>query len=279
MMCLHLAPPSRRGSGLTVALLAAWAMVGLGPVCLEAQKPMSDHPPPGIASAPPKGALDSSAKVGIFGATSNKATNQVAGGPLVGQAAKETLYSTDANTDLLERAIERFNREKCPPQVPITDINRRTLLLLSELQFIPSDISPFEKMVLRHGKVFKPVEQKPPASQLPAPVFPTGKPPDSLLGVLDVVAEGLTDKSPKGAGSPPPPKDIRLEERRGTFRNAAGELVEFKYWVPRVPGQPPKKFGGKIQRVPTDTVQKTLLPPKYNVTPATDKVPSTPTGQ
>ncbi len=271
-------PSSRRPPAGVAALVLGLVALILNSALLEAQKPAGDSP--GTGSGTVDVSKGATGKIGTFGVTSTKSPFDAVSTPPPGRESKETLYSTDANTDLLERAIERFNREKCPPQTPITEINRRTLRLLSEMQLIPSDISRFEKMVLRNGKVFKPVEQKPSEGPPTQSAFPTGKVPDSLLGVIDVVAEGLHEKSPLGSGTPAPPKDVRLEERHGTFRNANGELVEFKYWVPKVPGKATQKFTGKIQRVPTDTVQKTLLPPKYNsVSPTMDKAVPSSSGQ
>ncbi|NLI77897.1 MAG: hypothetical protein GX442_15845 [Candidatus Riflebacteria bacterium] len=177
-------------------------------------------------------------------------------------SAQPPMYSTDENTDLLERAIERFNREHCPPMTPIREITRSTLGTLAKYEYIPQDTSKYEKMVIRNGKVYKPVDQKTDPGQT-TPSFPTGKVPDSLMGVLEVVSEGLTENSPTGKGTPAPPKTVRVDERRGTFRNANGELVEFKYFVPYVPPNQTPTFKGKTVKGVLDMVKKNALPAKY----------------
>jgi len=168
---------------------------------------------------------------------------------------------------MLERAIERFNREKCPPQIAIREVNQRNLSLLAQFRYIPSDYSRFAKMVIRDGKVFKPMNQTP-GGQTNQYGNPRGEVPDSLGDMLEVVANGLDDKSPIGKGTPPPSTKTMTDERRATFRNQNGELVEFKYFVPRIPPNRTRTFTGKIIKAPVDMVKKDFLPAKYKTAPS-----------
>jgi|GEM_PF-5538906 len=205
---------------------------------------------PNSATSPSGGATS-----GAAAGTSDSSTEDT---KAANTAQSNSIYVTDKDTEDLSKAIEIYNRKYCPPEPSISEINSSVISKLIKLRLIKKEPKSIETLVLRNGRVYRKLKQ----GQTIDP-SKTGENPDSLLGTLDAAVEALKSDSVRGLGNLPPSEKVLLEERRAQIRNQNGEMVDFKYYVPRIPLNPRPAIRGVKKKAPTDILRKTLLPNKY----------------
>ncbi len=226
-------------------------------------------PTPTISGTGADKELVGSGKGSTMGIQSTKGTSSAPGTSNANNGGKETMggvtavsdttYTTDAETESLQSAIDRFNKYRCPPETPIMEITTKNLERLVRNEFIKrTDINKYEGLVMRNGRVFR--KTKKPVTPVPGEV---GEVPDSLLGTVGAAVDGLSQDSPKGDGNKPGPAAAKVEEKRVTVRGANGEIVDFKYFVPKTPGDKQPVVQGKKVKETSDMIRKTQLPPKF----------------
>ncbi|HNV73017.1 MAG TPA: hypothetical protein PKO06_25130, partial [Candidatus Ozemobacteraceae bacterium] len=181
------------------------------------------------------------------------------GKSMTGQEKSDYVYKTDAETDELQSAIAEFNRRFCPPQTPITEINRESIGILQKYEVLKEAPQSLNDLVIRDGKVYR--REKRDAAQQQQ----LGENPGSLFGSFGATAKSLDDQAPKSQGN----KIVdnpNLVEKRVTVRQKSGDYEEIKYTVPQVPGRvksPPKKVPVRTR---SDIVRRQILAPRYKAT-------------
>ncbi len=216
---------------------------------------------PGTANSPNNVASPSKdvSKPMSAGITSAAATAAVTGNTRSGQEKTDYVYKTDSETDELQNAIAEFNRRFCPPQTPITEINRESIGILQKYEVLKKAPQQISDLVIRDGKVYRREKRDaPPRQEL-------GENPGSLFGSFGATAKSLDDKAPKSQGNKVV-DNPNLVEKRVTVRQKSGDYEEIKYTVPQVPGrakEPPKKVPVKTR---SDIVRGQILAPRYRAT-------------
>lgn len=176
-------------------------------------------------------------------------------------------FKTDGDTADLQAAIDRFNRDLCPPNHPITEISQDALQLLLRNELIRrTDLQRFDGLLIREGRVVRraqvvrPDPEPEPDPQPQRQVRGAG----SFMDTFSASAERPTTvDSPVGSGIGNPTTSVRLVERRLTYRDQNGGLVELRFQVPSLPVVPTTKVVGKKYQNVLDLMRTKLLPTKY----------------
>lgn len=163
-------------------------------------------------------------------------------------------YTENSDTRSLEKSIEVFNEQFCPPETAINEINDFTLIKLIKAELIKrADMQRYKDMVFVDGKVFlkeKKVEEEP--VDKPKKPKPMGKAGKNLTGSFEAACEQLGKKKTRGksAGTKKPERILKLKPRKIIFRDREGNLRNMEmYSPPKFPSKKKKLLGKRGKKI------------------------------
>lgn len=173
--------------------------------------------------------------------------------------AEAEQYTQNQDSASLEERIARFNREFCPPEVPIGVISDFTLARLVKAELVKrAELEKFRNMVMINGKVYVKDEQQ---ANDPDPK-PIGTAGNNLSGSLKTACEQLEQKQIRGStiGNKKPERLLELKRRKIVYRDRDNQLREMEVFSP--PRFPAKKkaIAGKRGKLVKDYATSILLP-------------------
>ena len=190
--------------------------------------------------------------------STNSAGNTMSADSVAKEAPADYIYRTDDEIERLQRAIEVYNREFCPPQEPIAEVTEAAIGTLIKYQVLREAPKSLSELILRDGKVMRRVKKE---------VVPVqrGDAAGSLFGTLGTSVKAVNANSPKGKGTVVNDAP-RLVEKRSMVRGPSGNLQEMVTQVP----EPPPQVKAKVLGVPVenrvDAVRSQILSPQYRRT-------------
>lgn len=159
--------------------------------------------------------------------------------------------ATKQDVSTLQEKIAAFNKQFCPPEKEIDEINEFNLARLEKAELIkPADLDKYREMVMDNGKVLLKSEKL------------IGKPGKNLIGSFDTACEELKDRKNRGAtkGNQKPERLLKLKVRRIVYRDQENQLKEMEmYSPPRFPAKK-KKIAGKKGKLIKDYATTIMVP-------------------
>ena len=156
---------------------------------------------------------------------------------------------------ILEEKIRTYNRDFCPPRMPITEISDLTLLKLVTVELLERDQMPsLRGLELVDGRVVSRSAGGENAGNLSSG--------NNLVGDLQASCEELKSKNTRGqsAGNKKPEKLTKLKARKVTYRDRDNQLHEIDvYSPPKTQSKKKKKVKGQKGKKVKDYATARLL--------------------
>lgn len=168
-------------------------------------------------------------------------------------------YIKDNDTEILERAITIYNTQLCPPNEPIREINNQILSRLKNHELLPNAYEVnISNIVFIDGKVYKKAYNQNHSND----IFSSSTHKDSLFETLSAVVKAPTTEYSPGHGNPLSRNtSTTYDEKILSYRNNSGEIIEKKYWLPKIREQNYILIQGQKQSPQfTDIIRSRILP-------------------
>lgn len=177
---------------------------------------------------------------------------------LYGQTADKKTAESQKQSDLaaiLEEKIRIYNRDFCPPRLPVAEISEVALLKLVAVDLISrGEVEKFRGMQLVDGKIVK--------SQNGSQVENQLLPGNNLVGELVAACDELKENKTRGQseGSTRPEKTAKLKPRKVQYRDSDNQLREMEvYSPPKLKAKKKKKVKGKKGKKVKDYATSRML--------------------
>ncbi|MFZ2958249.1 MAG: hypothetical protein WA705_15275 [Candidatus Ozemobacteraceae bacterium] len=216
-----------------------------------------------------KSSMSAESTKSVTRSAANSSSLSPAAAPAQADAAEAQafVYTTDSDTDAIQRAIEGYNRRfpNEPVKLETGNLSEDVIDRLIKYDFLKTPPKNMSNLRIREGRIFRRVlrDQSNPQTE-------TGTGADSLFGAFEGASKKLNIECKKGTGNLANP-NVRLEQRRVNVRAANGESGETTIVVPAIPIQPVKKGPtGRAAAPVANALTRQVLSPKYIAVP--DKV-------
>lgn len=163
---------------------------------------------------------------------------------LLGQQLKASATQEQNRSDIaatLEEKIKIYNRDYCPPRLPITEISDLALMKLVAADLISrSELKDFSGMKLVAGKVVNNTNGAKSENRM--------IPGNNLVGELVATCEEMKNKKTRGKseGNKKPEKAAKLKSRKVKYRDRDNQLREIEVFSPpKLKAKKKKKVKGK----------------------------------
>ena len=177
---------------------------------------------------------------------------------LLGQQPRTNPAQEQKGSDfaaILEKKIKIYNRDYCPPRLPITEISDLALMKLVAADLISrSELKDFSGMKLVDGKVVNNTNSAKAENRL--------IPGNNLVGELVAACEEMKNKKTRGKseGNKKPEKAAELKSRKVQYRDRDNQLREIEVFSPpKLKAKKKKKVKGNKGKKVKDFATSRIL--------------------
>ncbi|MGM0599530.1 MAG: hypothetical protein ACQETH_06890 [Candidatus Rifleibacteriota bacterium] len=170
-------------------------------------------------------------------------------------------FTQTDDTRSLQDKIKLYNSEFCPPQTPITQINRNALIMLVEFQLLDrTELDKFDDMVMINEEVY---EKKDTPQDTVDPPRQDFEPTDNNLdGSFEQSCIEVENEKTRGIGkgNQDPERNISLRQKTITYRDKKNQLQRMIIYFPPVYPVKNKPIEGKAGETIKDYATSVLVP-------------------